>query len=183
MEELIKYGKKMVAQGLAYSHFGNVSKRVGDRLLISTTGSMLNELEGHIVEVPLLESSPLDIRASIELGAHREIYKRTPALAVLHGHSEFAVVLSLLHPAGAELRPEDSEGACLLHEIPIIQGESGSEELAEKASAALCDHKAVLIRGHGVFARGNTVNEAFVVLSAVEHSCRVKYFTDLWNKK
>lgn len=183
MEDLIKYGKKMVAQKLAHSHFGNVSKRIGDRILISMTGSMLDELEGHIVEVPLFESSPLDIRASIELAVHREIYKKASVLAILHGHSEFAVILSLLHPAGTDLHLEDSEGICLLHEIPIIHGDSGSKELAEKAAVALCDHKAVLVRGHGVFARGNTVDEAFVVLSSVEHSCKVKYFTDLWNKK
>ena len=33
MEELIKYGKKIVVGNLTHSHFGNVSKRVGDRLL------------------------------------------------------------------------------------------------------------------------------------------------------
>ncbi|MFZ5995064.1 MAG: aldolase [Thermodesulfobacteriota bacterium] len=182
MEELIKYGKKMVAQRLAHSHFGNVSKRIGDRILISTTGSMLDELEGQIVEVSLSGPSSLDMIASTELVVHREIYKGTSALAILHGHSEFAVVLSLLYPAGTELRPEDSESVYLLHEIPIVQGGVGSRGLAQSAAAALCDHKAVLVRGHGVFARGNTVDEAFVVLSSVEHSCQVKYFTDLWNK-
>ncbi|HED00446.1 MAG TPA: aldolase [Proteobacteria bacterium] len=183
MEELIKYGKKMVAQGLAHSHFGNVSKRIGDRILISTTGSMLDELEGQIVEVSLSGPSSLDMVASTELLVHKEIYRETSALSILHGHSEFAVVLSLLYPAGTELRAEDSESTYLLHEIPIIQGGVGSKELGQNAAAGLRDHKAVLIKGHGVFARGSTVDEAFVVLSSVEHSCKVKYFADLWNKK
>ncbi len=182
MEELIKYGGKIVAQGLSYSHFGNVSKRVGDHILISTTGSMLDELEGQIVEVPLSGPSSLDMVASTELIVHREIYRQTSALAILHGHSKFAVVLSLLYPPGTELQPEESEGTHLLHGIPIIKGATGSEELAQNAAAALRDHRAVLAERHGVFARGGTVNEAFVVLSAVEHSCQVKYFTDLWEK-
>lgn len=182
MEELVKYGKKIVAQGLAHSHFGNVSKRIGDRILISKTGSMLDELEGRIVEVSLSGPSSLDDLASTELLVHRQIYRETAAQVVFHGHSEFAVVLSLLYPVGTVLHPEDSEGTHLLHGIPIIKGATGSEELAQNAAAALRDHRAVLAERHGVFARGGTVNEAFVVLSAVEHSCQVKYFADLWKK-
>ncbi len=182
MEELIAYGKRMVAQRLAHSHFGNVSKRVGDRILISTTGSMLDDLAGQIVEVSLDGPSSLDMVASTELVVHRAIYGGTSALAILHGHSEFAVVQSLLNSAGTEVCPEDSESTYLIHEIPVIEGGVGSNELAQGAAAALRDHRAVLVRGHGVFARGTTVDEAFVVLSCVEHSCQVKYFTDLWQK-
>lgn len=182
MEELIAYGKKMVAQGLAHSHFGNVSKRIGDQILISTTGSMLDELEGQIVKVSLVGPSSMDMIASTELVVHRAIYGATSALTILHGHSEFAVVQSILNPVGTEICPEDSESTYLIHEIPVIEGGVGSKELAERAACALLDHRAVLLKGHGAFARGGTVDEAFVVLSCVEHSCRVKYFTDLWQR-
>ena len=170
---------------MVHSHFGNVSKRVGDQMLISTTGSLLDELEGQIVSVPVDATTPdeLDVIASSEVNVHRAIYKQTSALAVLHGHSRFAVVLSLLCCEAAEeegeIVPEDSESVYFLHEIPVVTGGIGSDELARNAARALRDHKGLVVRGHGTFARGATVDEAFVILSSVEHACTVKYFCDL----
>ncbi len=186
MQELIKYGKKMVNAGLVHSHFGNLSKRIGDRMLISTTGSMLDELEGQIVSVPIDPSSPdeLDVIASSEVNVHRAIYRCTSALAILHGHSRYAVALSMLStPAPAPdsqelIVPEDSESLYILHEIPVVSGGIGSPELATNVASALRDHKAVIAYGHGTFARGATVDEAFVILSSVEHACMVKYLVD-----
>lgn len=85
MQELIKYGKKIVEAGLAHSHFGNVSKRIGDRILISTTGSMLDELEGQIVTVPVYSAAPdaLDVIASTEVNVHPAIIWSTMQTA--HG--------------------------------------------------------------------------------------------------
>ena len=55
---------------------------------------MLDELEGQIVTVPVGPESPdeLDVIASTEVNVHRAIYKETSALAILHGHSKYAVV-------------------------------------------------------------------------------------------
>jgi len=179
MKELIHYGKKMVNAGLVDSHFGNVSKRVGDKMLISTTGSMLDELEGQIVEVPIYEPSSIDMVASMSIKTHRLIYQRTSALAVLHAHPKFCVIISLLYKDASSIKPEDIESEYVIHEVPIVEGREGTDELAENVSKAIADHKAVIIRGHGAFTRGSTVDEAFVYLSAVEHACMVKYFTDI----
>ncbi|RCV65626.1 L-fuculose-phosphate aldolase [Methanophagales archaeon] len=181
MQELIKYGKKIVEAGLAHSHFGNVSKRVGDQMLISTTGSMLDELEGQIVTVPIDPSTPdeLDVIASTEVNVHRAIYRETSALAILHGHSKYAVVMSMLCKQGEQIVPEDSESVYFLHEIPVVTGGIGSQELATNAASALRDHKGVVALGHGTFARGATVDEAFVIISSIEHACTVKYLCDM----
>ncbi|MHC1569912.1 MAG: aldolase [Candidatus Syntropharchaeales archaeon] len=185
MEELIKYGRKMVVSGLVDSHFGNVSKRVGDRMFISTTGSMLDELEGEIVSVPIDTAIPdeMDIIASSEVNLHRRVYDETSALSILHGHSRYAVALSMISGAGSLIVPRDSESLYLLHEIPVVGGGVGSDELAESVASALKDNKATIAEGHGTFARGSTVDEAFVVLSSVEHACCVKYLVDMWTNE
>ncbi|OFV67449.1 MAG: fructose-bisphosphate aldolase [Candidatus Syntrophoarchaeum caldarius] len=184
MEELIKYGRKMVISGLVDSHFGNVSKRIGDRMQISTTGSMLDELEGEIISVPIDPSIPdeMDVIASSEVNLHRKVYEKTSALAILHGHSRYAVALSMIYGKGNLIVPEDSESLYLLHEIPVVGGGVGSDELAEAVADALKDHKAAIAEGHGTFARGSTVDEAFVILSSVEHACCVKYLVDTGKK-
>jgi L-fuculose-phosphate aldolase len=110
---------------------------VGDQMLISTTGSMLDELEGQIVTVPIDPATPdeLDVIASTEVNVHRAIYRATSALAILHGHSKYAVVMSML--CGEQIIPEDSESVYFLHEIPVVTGGIGSQELATNAASAL----------------------------------------------
>lgn len=167
----------MVQHGLTHSHLGNVSQRVGDQMLISTRGCCLDELEDHLITIPIYTSSDLEDLASSELRVHREIYQRTSASAILHGHPSFSVIISLLC-SERRIVPYDSEGKYLLQEIPIVTGEPGSEELAVRTVEALQKYRGVIAKGQGSLATGSTVKEAYAVLSAMEHSCRVKYYVE-----
>jgi len=173
MDEIVEFGKRIVSAHLAHSHFGNISKRVGDKMLITATGGMLDRLEGEIIEVPLEGGSSLDVLASTEVKMHRAVYKATSALAIIHTHSPYAVAISLIEKDA--LIPKDSESRLVLHRIPIVEGEVGSDELAEATAEALKEHKAVIIRGHGPVTRGNTLDEAFVYACCVEHSAHIAY--------
>jgi len=162
------------------SHFCNISFRIGDDMFITRSGSMLDELsKDDVIKVPVHKESTLDLVTSSETIAHREIYKKTSALAIMHGHSPFAVVLSLIEKD--KVIPIDSEGQYFLHDIPIVKGGVGSNELAENLSNALCERKGAIVYSHGVFATGKILEEAFIVVSMVEHSCQMKYLVD--NKK
>ncbi len=178
-QEISKFGKKLVAQGLVGSHFGNISVRIGDYMYITRSGSMLDEItKDDVVKVPIYRSSSLDLIASSESAAHREIYKNTSALAIIHDHSPFAVVESLLHRERGEdkITPIDSEGSYFLHDIPIVDGGIGSEKLAKNLGKALRERKAAVVYSHGVFARGSILEDAYVVASMVEHSCKMMYY-------
>ena len=72
-----------------------------------------------------------------------------------------------------EVVPEDSEGEMLCPKIPIVQGAPGSKEIADTVTRALSSSKVVIARGHGTFAAGRTLDEAYVYTSLAEHSCRV----------
>jgi len=172
--DLVRYGKKMVEHGLVSAHAGNVSKRLGNALLISTGGSMLDELEGKIVQVPLEGPSPFDHVASSELPMHRAIYQHTQAVSVFHGHGRFSIIESLAQEDD-RLVPADSESAYYLSEIPIIEGGFGSEALGQAAAKALKDHRGALIRGHGVIARGESVEEAYAIVALIEQACHIRY--------
>ena len=178
--EISKFGKKIVSQGLVSSHFGNISARVGEYMYITRSGSMLDELgEKDIVKVPIFEHSSLDLIASSELKVHRLIYQNTSAMAIIHTHSPFAVTLSLTRD---EIIPVDSEAQYFLHSIPVVRGGIGTEELGKNLAKALQKRRAAIARGHGVFAIGKMLEEAFVVASMVEHSCKVLYHYELWEK-
>ena len=181
MHELIKFGRKIVQQGLTGSFFGNVSAREGEQLWISTTGSMLDELEHDLVQIHVKDPGPDDSRASSDLILHRAVYAGTAARYVFHGHAPYSVVLSLLHSAGDRLRPDDMESRHMLKGIPVLDGDASRAELAPVLAETLADTPAAIVRGHGVFSRGADPVETFASLCAVEHACRVQYLVGMRN--
>ena len=74
-----------------------------------------------------------------------------------------------------EIVPIDNEGSYLLHKVPVVAAEfaSGSAEMVEKLPAALQEYKIVMLRGHGCFSVGQTLDEAFQWVSCLEESCEI----------
>lgn len=175
-QELAKYGRKLVEYGLVESNFGNISIRAGDKMLITRTGAALDEItENSVVEVDIQETSSLDIIASSETVVHREIYRQTSALAVIHAHCQYSVVESLLAGPAGIILPVDSEGQYFLGDIPVVGGGIGSRELADNLADALSRHRGAVVFSHGTFAIGRTLGEAYIVTTQIEHSCKIKY--------
>jgi len=176
LEQFQRFGSDLYHLGLTSSHGGNMSVRMGDRMVITRTGSMLGHLESHDLIETGLESNDSGIMlASTEIVVHREIYQRTSALAVVHCHPPHAVSLSLVEEDA--IIPMDNEGSYLLRKIPIFQTEktAGSKDVAKLAADKLREYKIVLLRGHGVFSTGPVLEEAFEWCSVLEESAKVIY--------
>lgn len=175
-QEIAKYGRKLVEHGLVESNFGNISLRAGDRMIITRTGAALDEItKNNVVEVDIRDTSSMDIIASSEAVVHREIYRQTSALAIIHVHAPYGVVESLLAGLGGKISPVDSEGQYFLGEIPVVGGGIGSCELAGNLANALSRHRGAIVYSHGTFAVGRTLGDAYIVTTQLEHSCKVKY--------
>jgi L-fuculose-phosphate aldolase len=178
LEQFQILGRDLFLRGLTSSHGGNMSVRLGDRVLITRTGAML----GHLEEKDLIETSLDDLDSSImlassELLVHRAIYKNTSALAIVHVHPPHAIALSMIEQD--EIIPIDNEGSYVFHKIPIIQTEltTGSKEVAKLASARLRDYRLIMLRGHGCFSIGAVLEEAYQWCSSLEEACRVLCYT------
>ncbi|MDI9616655.1 MAG: aldolase [Methanothrix sp.] len=177
--EIARFGKKLVEQGLTGSRFGNISVLTEDGIAITRTGSMLDEIdEEMVVLVERDRGCADDSIASCETPVHRAIYRRTDARAVIHTHSPYAVALSLLEDV---VVPIDSEGIAFLGEMPVVDGPFGSEKLASAVSEALMNHRACISRGHGVFARGDDLRDAYITASMAEHSSKIRYLV-VWGR-
>jgi L-fuculose-phosphate aldolase len=173
-QEISRFGKKAVFSGLTSSRFGNISLLQGDKIFITCTGSMLDELdESQVAEVHLVSTCDQDKIASSETCVHRAIYQSTTNRAIIHTHSPYAVALSLLEQTAAE--PLDSEGIIFLGTMPIVEGHFGTDKLARAVSFALQTHKACIARGHGVFAGGKSLSDAYTSACMAEHSSQVRY--------
>jgi len=168
-------GRELCARGLVSSHSGNLSIRLGERLCITHRGSMLGQLEEHdLVETGIYKNDRFTPLASTELPVHREIYKRTSASAIVHAHPAYAVALSFCEK---EIVPCDMEGMLLLSRVPVLakKGPVAPGEMAEEIAEALTKHKVVMVRGHGSFAVGQLLEEAYYYTTTLEESCRVLY--------
>lgn len=181
-QEIARFGKKLVFCGLTSSRFGNISVRSGARIFITCTGSMLDELEpSQIVEVDAAGPCDMDKIASSETCVHRAVYENGAAQAIIHTHSPFAVSLSLLEKD--VVKPIDSEGIIFLGDMPVVEGHFGTDELARGVSTALRSHKACIARGHGVFAAGKNLVEAYTAASMAEHSAQVRYLVKVYQNR
>jgi len=166
-------GHALFTQGLVSSHSGDLSIRLGEHLLITHRSSMLGSIgEADLVDTRITKNDRATPLASTELAVHRSIYKQTPAMAVVHAHPPYAIALSFTEE---EIMPCDMEGRILLPKVPILgkQMMVKAGDLAGEIAEALKQYKVVLVKGHGSFAAGQLLEEAYYYTDVLEQSCRL----------
>ena len=168
-------GAELCRRGLVSSHGGNLSVRVGDRMLVTRHGCKLGQIApDDLVEAGLAPGDPADALASMEAAVHRAIYCCTEARALVHAHPAHAIALSF---KTRQIMPVDVEGSAILGPVPVVGwGERfGPGQGAEVIARALIGCKAVMVHGHGCFAAGADLEEACDYAMALEESCRIQY--------
>jgi len=172
-EEFQRIGKYLWQEGLVDSHGGDLSMKQGDKILITRRDAMLGDLkESDVIEVGL-EKDERDANASRELSTHRAIYRETGAQAIVHAHSPNAIAVSL---TDNKIIPQDAEGLSSFKSAAIVRAHLAiaSEEVARLVPSFLQGSSVVaVVKSHGSFAIGKTLEEAYKYTSALENSCRV----------
>jgi Ribulose-5-phosphate 4-epimerase and related epimerases and aldolases len=175
-------GRDLYTANMISSHGGNLSIRLGDRVIIKRRGAMLGQLKPHdLIETRLDRNDSGVALASTELLVHRTVYLTTPALAICHCHPRTAISFSLSRD---EIVPIDNEASYLLKKIPIVMEEfaSGTPQMANKVAEAMKNYKIIMLRGHGSFATGQTLDEAFFWSSTLEEACQIMLFAKQINE-
>jgi L-fuculose-phosphate aldolase len=166
-------GRDLFTRGLVSSSGGNLSIRLGERIIITRRGSNLGCLEEHdLIETGISRNDRNTPLASVELPVHRAIYQATPASAIVHAHSPHTVTLSLTE---TEIIPNDTEGIAIASRIPVLgwHMEVKPGGLADIIAQALEQCRIVMVHGHGSFAIGQLLEEAHNYTTTLEESCRV----------
>jgi L-fuculose-phosphate aldolase len=160
------------ARGLCIGTAGNVSVRVGDRLVISPSGVAPADLDPSMVAVLDADGHRLAGRPpSSELRLHQMVYGATGGGAVVHTHSPFATVI-----------------ASTLTELPAIHyaivrlggpvrvapyATFGTAALAEGVEDALRDRRAALLANHGAVTAAPTLAGALDDAVLLEWLCQL----------
>lgn len=167
-------GRDLFNRGLVTYHGGNLSLRINDKILITRRDGMLGNMsEQDLVETGIERNERDTPRASGELTIHRLIYKNTPALAVIHAHPPYTVALSLILD---EIIPQDMEGKRLLRRLSVIDPELPVKNMSSfenSITEALSENTIVIIKGHGTYATGQLLEDAYHRTTVLEESCHI----------
>lgn len=173
---VIRACRHLSAAGLSPGSSGNVSVRVGTRIIATPTGSSLRSVtEAELAVTPSdTQGGP---RPTKELPLHAAMYAAHPeATAVVHLHSPYATAIACLPPADgfAQLPPLTPYRVMRLGDVPLVPyAPPGSAELASGVAAAAPGHPALLLANHGPVVAGPTLDAAIDLVEELETAARL----------
>ncbi|MFW7269550.1 methylthioribulose 1-phosphate dehydratase [Gluconacetobacter sp. Hr-1-5] len=181
VQDVIAAGRRMDRFGWVPATAGNISRRLPDgRIAITRSGGHKGCLtQDGVIEVGMDGRAvhPGD-RPSAETLLHCQLYAHDPAIgAVLHGHSVASTVLSMATTDGA-LTLADYEVQKVFEgqtthdasvRVPVFDNDQDIARLCTVVAPDLGRMKAgYIIRGHGVYVWGTTMDVALARLEGLE---------------
>ncbi len=177
--EIFKYSQRLYSKGLVSATGGNISMKLGDRILITASNISLGDIELEEIvlcdlEGNLLYSDTL-LKPSKEINLHIAVYKHRPEIkAVLHAHPSYATAFSLLDE---KLILFSQTAKSKLRNVEIIsQAQAGSLELASNVEYAVKQYTSTnnfLMKGHGILSLGLSVKECFEHTELLEDASKI----------
>ncbi len=174
-EEVCFLGRRMLKSGLVAGSWGNISRRLGDVMLITPSGMDYDVIKSEdIVATDLVTGEIVGRRVpSSEAKMHRAIYEnREDVYAIVHTHSVYAGVLAVTHtplPPVLEELAQTTGGVVEVAPYAL----AGTEKLARNVVVTLAKKGAALLANHGVVAVGRNLEEAFYTAQVVERAAKI----------
>lgn len=173
-EDLIRHYRWLRQYGINDSHSGNASVRDGDRVWVTPTGACADTLAASDL-LPCTPRETPPAGASLDAPLHLAVYRHNPAAAaVLHSHGAHTVALTM---HGEDFIPADFEGHYYFPRVPVITiaYDRYVEEAPERVGELLAQYRVVVVRGHGVYACGETLNLAYKWTCSLELSAKTAF--------
>lgn len=150
---LIAAGRQLSDWGLVIGSSGNLSMKVGVEILVSGSGTHLDQLTGQDLVLIDADGAVIDgaVQPTSETPLHLAIYAATDATAIAHTHATASAAVSCVEP---ELPSLHYLCVQLGGPVPVAPYATyGSDELAVSVVAALgSDRFGALMANHGSIA-------------------------------
>ena len=182
-EDLVAFGRRLAADGLAEGMSGNLSVRTGDVIAITPSGVAYPAITpADICLVRAADGKPAAAlrrgrRPSTETPMHLAVYRATRAGAIVHTHSEFVIALSTVLDELPAVHYAMSRLGGPVRVAPYAR--FGTAELADAAVAALAGRTAVILRNHGALAYGASLPQAYDRARTLEWLARLYWHARL----
>ncbi len=184
-KEMIYSGRQLWEKDLASGLNGNISMRVdAETILITAHGTCLGNLqEKDILPLEVETSRRLvstEGQVSTEKLLHTEIYKFFPeAKAVLHTHTTFTNAFFIHND---HLKPKIFETKMVLGEIRAVPQLTPAVTDAGPVIEAFKSNNIVVLKNHGVVAKGENLFDCFLLIQALEEAVKIDVFSRLYEK-
>ncbi len=179
-EDLVTVARSLYLRGYTFGTAGNISVRIGERVIISPTNSSFADLvEDGLAEVDMDGVHVAGPKPSKEVPFHLAVYRARPdANAVVHLHSCHATAVSCL----ADLDTADAMPiytpyyAMRLPCLPVVDYlPPGDAALGPAVEAAAAKSPALLLRNHGSIAIGRSLKEASALAEEIEEQAKLHF--------
>ena len=180
-EKLIEIGKRLGSKNYTPGYSGNLSARIEEKVLITTSGSSNGYLSIDDFVLIDFEGKPVDSdkKPSSEKLLHLEFYRQRPDINyIIHVHP---AGLSAFASAGKDLlEPIMAENVFYFGGIPLAEyGLPSSEDLVKNTSVYFKDYDCVLMANHGVIIGSKTLEDAYQKLEIAEEYAKTVIYTNI----
>jgi L-fuculose-phosphate aldolase len=162
-------GAELRSSHLVSSHGGNLSMWTPDGVVITREDAMLGGLSAADLCMIGRTTLPPLVDPTLDAPIHRAVYVLGDGRALVHAHPPHAVALSL---TADELVPLDTDGIHVLGRVQVL---THARDIVRQVGEALAGQAAVLVRGHGCYARGADLLEALKHATQLEESARLLF--------
>jgi len=173
-DALVQYYRWLRRYGYNDSHSGNISARNDDTMWVTPTGACADTI--HAADfVACSMNGDIGEGASGDANLHLAIYRANArAGAVIHSHCPYAVALTL---NGEDFEPPDFEGQLYFPQVPVVSVPYAAyfQDAAPRVAEALAAHPVAIVRGHGVYAWGENLNQAYKWTCSLELSAQTAF--------
>lgn len=186
-EVLSDIANRMYNSGMVSAYEGNVSVRIGERVLITPTGICKGLMSPDMLVECDLEGRQTKengiFRLSSETRLHTALYKARPNIrAICHTHAPFSTAFAILGKAiTSDAYPE---ARTLYDEIPVAAyGRPGTDDIWKEAVELIQDNNIILLANHGPVAVGTSIWDAYLRMESCESIAKVLYYARSMGKE
>lgn len=176
--EITTLSRSLFERGFAHGSAGNVSARIGDRVLMSPTNSSLGRLDPE--RLSLVDTDGRYVsgdRPTKEAALHLGIYRQRPAArAIVHLHSTYSTLLSCLTDTDPEdaIPPITPYLVMRVGRVPMVPYfPPGSDALAAAVAARAEAHAGILMANHGFTVAAGSFEDAVNTAEEFEESAKL----------
>lgn len=183
VQDLIKYSRLLYDRHLVHAEGGNTSIRIGDKIWITQTGTVLGRLaEEDLTKLSLNGEVIQGGKPSKEWPMHLAMYKARPdAHAVIHIHPTYSIAYSTLltEPSLDAVPAYTSALYRRAGRIPMIDYYPvGSAELHHAITKLAPHFYAILLRQHGITVASTNLSNGLGIIEEIEQCCHIALLTD-----
>ena len=173
-QQVVEACQFLSRSGLVVGTAGNVSIRVDDLVVISPSGVDYEAMSPRDVGIHDLDGNAVDavLAPSSELALHLAVYGSSEHSAVVHTHAPASTALSTVVD---EVPASHYYSALFGGAIRVAPYATfGTQQLADKVTAALRDRAAALMGNHGAVLAGAALPKVLNLVPYLEYVCDVQ---------